>query len=1063
MKNLIISILVLSTVSIFAQRQKDLQSFKTKNNYNQFVKNYFDNLEIYKTYGNLKDIPKYDRPDLAAEFEFLKTVDPSLGYIPTERLIKARNYAKSLMSEKASIPNVTWQERGPNNVGGRTRALMFDPNDSQDKKVWAGSVSGGLWYNNDITVSASEWNSVDDFWANIAVTCITFDPNNTNTFYVGTGEGWNWKMQRGAGIWKTTDGGQSWDQLISTNNSDFYYVQKIVITSSNRIIAATGEGLFISDNGGSNWAQKKINYFSDIEIAANGDIYAAEGKYAVDGYIYKSTNNGTDWNDISPSTGTPERIELACAPSNSNVIYAVASNGTNIEWMKKSDDAGASWNDITIPEYQSQGCNDSGDDFARGQAWYDLIMMVHPTNENYLLAGGIDVHRTTDGGSSWESISYWTGACATYVHADQHAMIYRPNHNNEALFGCDGGVFYSDNVGNNGDNFVSRNNGYNVTQFYACAAKNEPASNYFLAGAQDNGTQKFTQAGINSTTQATGGDGAFCFIDQDNSDIQITSYVYNNRWISTDGGNSFNDLTSDYSGGFICPADYDSEANILYSSYENNQLMVSDIGTSSYGNIIDVDSLGSSSASNIKVSPYSANTIFVGTYTGGVYKITNANTTANSVNIDINQTLPDGFISCIDIAENENHLLVTYSNYGLTSVWETINGGDTWVNKEGNLPDMPIRWGLFNPFDYNQVLLATDLGIWSVDNLSSSSPQWEPTVTGLANVRCDMIKYRDSDNLISVATYGRGLFTTDAFGVQEPIAQFEVNSENACLIDTVIFTDISTKNPTSWTWTFTPNTITYVNGTNANSQNPEIIFNNTGGYTVELYVSNASGNDNEIKSNFISINNTCEYSMTNGQLYTCDAIFYDPGYTGNYPGGVDYTYTIFPSETNSNIKVLFNSFDIESATNCVYDYLEIYDAANSSSGFIGQYCGPNNPGTITASNPQGALTFVFHSDGGVEDSGWDATVTCEDNTPTNVEEINNFNFNIYPNPAKNNLQIRINNDQLTSNSIIIYNVYGKLVKQQNIKNTDINIDISDLSKGVYFIKLNNISKKFIKL
>ena len=1063
MRHLFISIILIFAIVSFAQRQKKLSSFEIKkeNHYNKYVKDYFDKLEKQKQ-SNLQDIPKYDRPDLAAEFEFIKTMDPALGYVPVERLVKARAYAKELLSQKAQIPNVTWQERGPNNVGGRTRALMFDPNDSENKKVWAGSVSGGLWYNNDITDAASSWQNVNDFWANIAISYITYDPNNTNIFYVGTGEGWSSKMQRGAGIWKTIDGGTTWNQLASTNNSDFYYVQKIVITSTSRIVAATNEGLYVSDDGGANWTQKIINYFSDVEIAANGDIYAAEGKYGNDGCIYKSTNNGDDWTDISPGTGTPERIELACAPSNANVVYAVASNGGHVEWMKKTTDAGTNWVDITIPEYLDQSCDPSGDDFTRGQAWYDLILKVHPTNENYVLAGGIDIHRTTDGGANWESISYWTGACAAYVHADQHAMTFRPNYNNEAIFGCDGGVFYANDVGNNGDNFVSRNKDYNVTQFYACAAKNEAASNYFLAGAQDNGTKRFTQAGINSTTDATGGDGAFCFIDQDNPDIQITSYVYNNRYISTNGGGSFNTLTSDNSGGFICPADYDSDANILYSSYESNQLLISDIGASNYGIVIDIDSLGSSSASNIKVSPYTSNTIFIGTYGGGMYKITDANTTPVSVNIDVNDYLPTGYISGIDIAENENHLLITFSNYGLTSVWETTDGGNTWINKEGNLPDMPIRWCLFNPFDYNQALLASDVGIWSVDNLSAANPQWEPTVAGLANVRCDMLKYRNADDLIAVATYGRGLFTTDAFGSQEPIAQFEVNMENACFVDTIKFTDISTKQPDSWTWTITPATFNFVNGTDANSQNPEVVFNATDTYTIELYVSNSTGNDTETKTNFITINNNCEYTMTNGIVYTCDAVFYDPGYTDNYPAGQDFVYTIYPDAANSVVLAEFTSFHVESATNCIYDYLEIYDAENSSSGFIGQYCGTVSPGTISATNQSGALTFVFHADGGVEESGWVANISC-DVTTINENNFSDNNINIYPNPAKNSLQISIDSEQLRKESIIIYDIYGQKVSRTFLLNNKAILDISNLPKGVYFVKIGGVSKKFVKL
>ncbi|MCS6833525.1 MAG: hypothetical protein NZ521_08105 [Flammeovirgaceae bacterium] len=186
-----------------------------------------------------KKIPKKDRIDLAIQQEVELTKDPVLGYVPRERLKNAYSYAEKLLNDrkkkkpKGRVSLASWTERGPNNVGGRTRALMFDPNDASNgyKKVWAGSVSGGLWYNNDITSASSSWQPVDDLWDNLAVTCIAYDPSNTQIFYVGTGEGWfNFDAVRGDGIWKTTNGGTTWTQLTSTdNNSNFYYVQDVDI------------------------------------------------------------------------------------------------------------------------------------------------------------------------------------------------------------------------------------------------------------------------------------------------------------------------------------------------------------------------------------------------------------------------------------------------------------------------------------------------------------------------------------------------------------------------------------------------------------------------------------------------------------------------------------------------------------------------------------------------------------------------------------------------------------------------------------------------------------------
>ncbi|TMI86450.1 MAG: hypothetical protein E6H08_21015 [Bacteroidetes bacterium] len=103
--------------------------------------------------------------------------------------------------------------------------------------------------------------------------------------------------------------------------------------------------------------------------------------------------------------------------------------------------------------------------------------------------------------------------------------------------------------------------------------------------------------------------------------------------------------------------------------------------------------------------------------------------------------------------------MVTYSNYGVNSIWETTNGGTSWTSVEGNLPDMPVRWAMFDPRNSDWAIIATEVGVWSTDNLNGGSTDWDPTNSGLANVRVDMLQYRASDRTIAAATHGRGLFT----------------------------------------------------------------------------------------------------------------------------------------------------------------------------------------------------------------------------------------------------------------------------------------------------------------
>ncbi len=838
-----------------------------------------------KTQEEWKKLPKQDRPDLAAELDFLLTMNPATGRVPYQQKIKANENAQLKLMQKAPINNVNWIERGPNNVAGRTRALTFDPNDPTASKVWAGGVGGGLWYTNDLFAASPNWIHVDGFWDNIAVNCIAFNPANTQEIYVGTGEGWfNSDAQKGGGMWKSSDGGTTWNRLPSTDpgafdsSSNWQYINKIVIKNDGTIFAATRTfytdlgGIMRSTDGGATWT-KVLNVFTgigtlfdrgaDLEIAANGDVYASFGVFSA-GKVFKSldADNGFSgtWTDLSANIGiaNAQRIELACAPSDANTIYAIARGGTgsnDVEWFKKSTDGGTNWTDLTIPLYLDQDCSISTLHFTRGQAWYDLILAVHPTNHNLVIAGGVDLHRTTDGGTTWEAISYWTGNCLPYVHADQHAIQFRPGVSDEIIVGTDGGVHYSLNAGNASatPTFTEKNMGYNITQFYACAVKNEFNSNYFLAGSQDNGTQQFTQPQLGSTQQVTGGDGAFCHIDQENSNIQITSFVFNSYFRSLNGGESFDRFFNNQtSGSFINPTEYDSQRKILYCTANADSLRrISGLD----GTITETrfyHDFNNLRLTSLKISPYN-DVLFVGTMGGRIFKVNNASATPTFTRID-NGTTPittAGAVSCIEVGVDDNHLLITFSNYGVNSVWETTDGGANWYSKEGNLPDMPIRWALYNPENRNEVLLATEVGIWSTNNFgtgTSSAPDWSPSSSNLANTRCTMLKYRPADKMVVVSTHGRGLFTSDVF-VGNAVADFTADVKSACNGSlTVQFTDASLK-ATSWAWDVDNDGIT-----DYTTQNPTHTYNTAGIYSVALTIN--GGESTETKKDHIIVQNT---------------------------------------------------------------------------------------------------------------------------------------------------------------------------------------------------------------
>jgi hypothetical protein len=747
------------------------------------------------------EMAEMDGVQQAIEQEFFMTRDPHTNTVPVERLEIARTYMKNLVtnSRLTGIAALTWQERGPNNVGGRTRAIMIDKRDATGNTVFAGSVGGGMFKTTNFTSASVTWTAVNDFLPNLAITCLVQDNNNQNIIYAGTGEGWfNIDAIRGSGIYKSTDGGVTWTVLPSTivtvpADSVFEYVQDLVIDNNGNIYASlrnlTGfsRGVKRSGNGGNTWTQVlgaplpgfTTGRAADLEVAANGDVYAALGIFGR-GSVHKSSfaTNGSNtgalgtWQDITPVRFTiTQRLELAIAPSNPQKLYLLmqdSANDNQVTGIYRSANGGAIWDSLGVPAELNNGAN--------SQTWYNLTSAVDPANENILIAGGLNLAKTTDGGNTWNSYS------AGSYHVDQHVLVF--NGSSKLITGNDGGIYYTENANTASPAFTNKNNGYNVTQYYGVDLHPTNA-NYFLAGSQDNGTQKFIAAGINSTTTAVGGDGGWPHIDQTDGQLQIVGLTGNNYRYSLNGGTTFLNAGSvnNDRGQFINPTDLDDNTDILYcGDDEGKYFFIRNWATTPAGTQVTVAGFGTREVTFVKVDPAGGNNVWAGlsptnaTTLPMVVKMNNANTTSPGfASFGFVGTVNGAALSSLDIdPNNANHIIAALSNYGVVSVWESIDGGSTFSSIEGNLPDMPVWWCMFAPQGAQLngptggaggILLGTDLGVWTTSAINGASTQWIPNNTGMANIRTYMLKYRSSDNTVAAATHGRGLFTTILQGV----------------------------------------------------------------------------------------------------------------------------------------------------------------------------------------------------------------------------------------------------------------------------------------------------------
>lgn len=822
------------------------------------------------------------RPDLRGMREYLMTYDLSTQDIPKERLIDGMSVAENRINGSRysnRLTEVNWEERGPNNIGGRTRAILIDPSNSN--KLWGAGVSGGLWYNNDITSDTEDWNLVDATWGSLAVSSITYDPNNTNIMYVGTGErmgnyssdGSNWYspgVSKGLGIWKTTDGGATWAQL--PDCIYFSFVNDIVVRNENGtsvIYAGVGgnefEGSYVgreftgvwkSADGGVNWtrafdgadAQETTGYkeFSSLDIDSNNRIWAGtrmNAYWAGGGEIFYS-DDGATWTEASWKSsigGTPNRVIISAAASDPNYIYALISNNVDnkANWIAKSTDNGTTWTELTVPT-DANG-NPLGD--ANGQAGYSMSFAVDPTDPNVLYAGEIDVFKSSDGGSSWTQITN-SGGSITYMHVDQHSYEFIDG--NKVIYSNDGGIYYTSN---GGVQISDRNEGFNVSQFYSVALHPDTSSKYVIGGTQDNGSWKVDGTTLSNGTAIGGGDGGFSHIDQQDPNYQFIGSNYNTIYRSTNGGQSFS-LYSRYqvggadTGTLINPTGIDDGTKTIYANVDNTSILrltnYLQLATTSLMSI----NLGSQ-ASFFKASPYTDDVMYIGTTGGRIFKVTDASTTSFTAT-DITGSNMAGYISSIDIGASDNQILATISNYGATSVFETYGGGgaNAWNSIEGDLPDIPVRGGLYNKDNYNQVIVATDLGTWTSDDVSVSSPSWNPSNDGLANVRVDMLAKR-SDGSMAAGTHGRGMFFSTGFTSTAPLnAAFTPDKTSGVFPLTISFNDRSTGSPSTWSWDFG-------DGTTSTDQSPSHTYTAAGKYNVSLSISDGTNSDSTTKNEIV--------------------------------------------------------------------------------------------------------------------------------------------------------------------------------------------------------------------
>ena len=469
----------------------------------------------------------------ASEITRMLAGDIETGEINAQGLAELRKgvekFANAQSNRGAKSTDFTWAEMGPNNVGGRTRALAIHPDN--ESVLYAGGVSGGLWKSED---EANTWVQVTNF-PNLMIGSIAIAGNGD--IYVGTGSEFDWAGGeggsgfRGRGIWYSNDNGDTFSMVDGTDpgefgnsSSDFTAVDALAAHPNidNQVwygsIGSYGyleEGVKTEDP-----ASGTPSAVSDIAIAGDGSYMLL---VATNGKVYRSTNSDfSDFESVSGSNSTsgvlPQsgigRCRIAIAPSDPSHAFALfATSGGSFHGLHYSGDAAnaGSWSECW------PGGIDTSTPLERPQGIYDLALGIPVGQPDLAYVGGISLWRSGPFQQAEQAAIPMDIPGFPYgVHADVQDIVVAPS--GTMYVTTDGGIYKSTD---GGSSYTECNYNFNVTQFYGMAHSAGPA---VIGGTQDNGTLLIPSSGFllndQGAVEVHGGDGFDCAFSQVTESIE---------------------------------------------------------------------------------------------------------------------------------------------------------------------------------------------------------------------------------------------------------------------------------------------------------------------------------------------------------------------------------------------------------------------------------------------------------------------------------------------------------------------------------------------------------------
>ncbi|MDX6447281.1 MAG: hypothetical protein QOH71_4355 [Blastocatellia bacterium] len=685
----------------------------------------------------------------------------------TSRLVRERARAEKALAAPMDIP-AQWEQVGPTNIGGRITSLACHP--AHPERIWAGSAGGGVWQSRD---AGQNWNSCWNDQDILNIGSLAVDPRNPDTIYCGTGEA-NLSLDSypGVGLYNSRDAGRTWQLLASSERTGIPSGIGIIaidpFNSKHLLIGGVGYaemsqtktslgGMYVSWDSGSIWERETFisdqNYWCHSIVfhpKKKGTLYATVTEQGAMSGIWRSTDGGKRW--LHLQKGLPEpalfgRTSLAISQSKPEVLYAFAADESSASsdlmlGVFRSANGGDSWRKVSGNHFDDEG-----------QISYGNTIIVHPHDHNYVICGGVDLHLTKNGGTTWRRLTHWDleRTDSKYAHSDHHALLMPPAAPGRVYDANDGGLDVSEDGGNNWKNC---SNGLAVTMFYDLDVAQSNGL-YYGGGSQDNGTIITKTGTPTSFIQIYEGDGGWIVFDpRDENHVYCSVY---NLDIRRFRGKNHKDVSppapqAERDSIWMCFITFDpADSNTVYTG-SFRVWKTSNDGENWHA---VSPSLDGSSISAIEVSPANSKRIYVGTENGGFFRSLDGGIKW-SPNLS-SSTLPGHTITRLEShPQDSNIVYATVANFGHSHVFRTRDGGLTWEDVDkGQLPDVPTHVAVIRDDEPDKVYVGNDAGVFVLDTVAGA---WLNLTKNLPNAMVVDMVYHDKDGTMSAATYGRSVW-----------------------------------------------------------------------------------------------------------------------------------------------------------------------------------------------------------------------------------------------------------------------------------------------------------------